>query len=359
MQVLFYIIGYLSVALVCVLITFYAERKLSAFIQDRMGPMVAGKYGWLQAVADVLKLFQKEEILHTGIIKPWFQMAPVVVFVSVFAGLVMLPLAPGIIPIQSSVGIYFLLAIVSLDVLGIVLAGWGSNSKFSIFGALRGASQLVSYEIPLGICVLAMVLQVGSLNLSEVALAQGTGGNQYLFGLHHLGISTANIGGIVNWNIIQYPFSMVLFVVFYIATLAECNRAPFDLPEGESELVSGFHTEYSGFRFALFFLAEYTMMFLLSAVAVVLFLGAGHTPFPNIGTFELANYTGGTPGTIWHTLLGLFWMLLKTLLLTNLQVVIRWTYPRLRADQLITLCWKYLIPIALAGLLVSALWKVL
>jgi len=359
MEILLYITGYLGVALFAVLLTFYAERKLAAFIQDRMGPMEAGKYGIFQAIADVLKLFQKEELKHDGVIAPWFQLAPVLLFGVVFGGLAVLPLAPGILPINNAVGVFYLLSIISLDILAILLAGWGSNSKFSMFGALRGASQLVSYEIPIGLCVLAIVLQTGSLNLAEIALIQGRGGEQYLFGLESLGISTSGIGGILNWNVIQFPFASILFVVFYIATLAECNRAPFDLPEGESELVSGFHTEYSGFRFGLFFLAEYTMMFLLSGVAVILFLGAGETPFPNIGFLKLADYTGGTSCTIWHTIASFFWMMLKTLILTNLQVVIRWTYPRLRADQLVSLCWKYLIPISLAGVLVSALWKVL
>ncbi|PJJ84473.1 NADH-quinone oxidoreductase subunit NuoH [Mucilaginibacter auburnensis] len=326
----------------------YAERKVSAFIQDRLGPTEVGKYGLLQTVADILKLLQKEMIVPTAADKVLFVAAPAVIFIAVYLGFAALPWAPGVIPSGINLGLYYVFAIISVETLGILMAGWGSNNKYSILGAMRSAAQIISYEIPAGFAIIAVIMIAQTLNLQEVAMQQGTLSTE---GVKFLGFwDVSKIGGLFAWNIFRAPHLIIAFVIYFIASLAESNRAPFDIPEAESELVSGFHTEYTGLRFGLVFLAEYSMMFLVSMIGVVLFLGAWNTPLPNIGPAHLADWT---TGIVW----GIFWIAVKTLALVGVQMWIRWTLPRLRVDQLMNLCWKVLTPLAFACVLISGIWR--
>lgn len=339
----------------------YAERKISAFIQDRLGPMEVGTYGLAQTIADLLKLIQKEDIIPTKADKILFKIAPLIIFASVFAGFVVLPLAPGWHGAAISSGIFFLLAIVSLDVIGIVVAGWSSNNKYSVLGTMRSAAQIISYEIPLGLSVLTVCMVCETLDLQQISFQQSSLSPEpkYFLDIPALGLNTHVVGGILNWNIIRMPILFISWVIFFIASLAESNRAPFDLPEAESELVAGFHTEYSGFRWAVIMLAEYAMMLLVSILGAVLFFGSWSSPLPNIGSIQLAHWTTGEPGTLASTLWGIFWLLSKSLILVALQMWVRWTYPRLRVDQLMNLSWKYLTPIALGLVILFAFWKIL
>jgi len=238
---------FLPLILVNAVLGIYAERKISAFIQDRMGPMETGKFGLLQTTADIVKLIQKEDIVPKASDSFLFKLAPVLIFTAVFAGFAVIPLSGGLGGAGLETGIFYLLAIVSLDVLGILMAGWGSNSKFSLFGALRSVAQIISYEVPLGLSVLCVVVIAKSLDLQQISMKQGIFSETpvYLFGLIK-SVDVTQWGGIFCWNIVQSPVLIPVFVIFFIASLAECNRAPFDLPEAESELIGGYHTEYSG-----------------------------------------------------------------------------------------------------------------
>jgi NADH-quinone oxidoreductase subunit H len=349
------------------LVAVYAERKVSAFIQDRLGPMEVGPVGSLQTLADILKLLTKEAITPTQA-DPWlFRLGPPIVFASVFAGFAVLPLAPGVVGATLNVGLLWLLAIISIDVIGILMAGWGSNNKYALLGAVRSVSQIVSYEIPSGLALLAAAMMFGSLDLGAITAQQGahlSSGPQYLWGLWDVSAH----GGFLSWGLVRYPHLLLAFLIFYIASLAESNRAPFDIPEAESELVAGFHTEYSGFSFAVLMLAEYAALLLVTLLGVVVFLGGWHTPLPNLLPLPAGLDAAGlswttqwrylqlaalTSGPLW----GILWFLLKGSVLVLLAMWVRWTYPRLRADQLMRLCWQYLTPFALGCVLVSALWK--
>lgn len=342
------------------MVAIYAERKLSAFIQDRLGPMEVGYYGIAQTVADLLKLIQKEDITPAKADAPLFKLAPVVIFASVFAGFAVLPLSASWAGASFSSALFFLLAIISLDVIGIVIAGWSSNNKYSMLGTMRSAAQIISYEVPLGLSILCVCMVCESLDLQNISYQQGIFNEQrqYLFGIESWGIETGKIGGFLTWNIFRMPLLAGAWIIFFIASLAECNRAPFDLPEAESELVAGFQTEYSGFRWAVIMLAEYGMMLLVSILGVVLFFGSWNSPFPNIASLKLATWTSGTPGTIASTLWGIFWLMSKSWFLVSLQMWVRWTYPRLRVDQLMNLSWKYLTPIALGLVILCGFWKI-
>jgi NADH-quinone oxidoreductase subunit H len=343
------------------IVAIYAERKISAFIQDRLGPMEVGYYGMAQTVADLLKLLQKEDIVPAKAEKGLFKVAPVIIFVSVFAGFSVLPLSASWHGSAISSGVFFLLAIISLDVIGIIIAGWSSHNKYSMLGTMRSAAQLISYEIPLGLAVLCVTMIAQTLDLQEISYQQGILAHEphYLFGIESWGINVTTIGGFLSWNIFTMPLLFLVWIIFFIASLAECNRAPFDLPEAESELVAGFHTEYSGFRFAIIMLGEYAMMLLVSILGSILFFGSWNTPLPNMGSVRLAEWTTGTVGTLVSTLWGIFWLLSKSLIFVGLQMWIRWTYPRLRVDQLMTLSWKYLTPLALALVILCGFWKVI
>lgn len=328
----------------------YAERKVSAFMQDRLGPMETGKFGSLQTFADILKMLQKELIVPAAADKVLFVVAPVMIFVSVYMGFASLPWAPGVIPSSINLGVFYVFAIVSVEAVGILMAGWGSNNKYSLLGALRSVAQVVSYEIPAGVAIISVVMLAQSLDLQEISTLQGvlTTQTAKFFGFWDV----TKIGGFLAWNVFQAPHLIIAYLIYYIASLAECNRAPFDIPEAESELVSGFHTEYTGIRFAFVFLGEYSMMFLVGMFGVLLFLGGWNTPLPNIGSARLADWT---TGTAW----GIFWIVAKVLLVVFTQMWIRWTLPRLRVDQLMDLCWKVLTPAAFACMLISGVWRLL
>lgn len=328
----------------------YAERKIAGFVQDRLGPMETGRYGLLQTIADILKLLQKELINPTAADRILFAIAPIIIFVAVFIGYSVVPWAPDFIPADTHTGLFFIMAVVSIDAIGILMAGWGSNNKYSLLGSIRAIAQMVSYEIPVGLSLIAAVMITQTLNLNEIAFNQGIETTEPIFFLGLWDVS--EIGGFFAWNIFQAPHLIIVYVIFFIASLAECNRAPFDIPEAESELIGGFHTEYGGIRFAFIFLAEYAMMFLVTVLGVVIFLGAWNTPLPNIGVLRLADWT---TGLFW----GILWTLSKSLLIIGIQMWIRWTLPRFRADQLMSLCWKIMIPIAFVCIAISALWRIL
>lgn len=357
---------FLTFLLVYTVFAVYAERKISAFIQDRYGPMETGYYGLLQTIADLLKLLQKEDIVPLKADRIIFKPAPVLIFTAVFAGFAVLPLTSDFAGSGTELGIFFLLAIVSLDVLGILLAGWGSNSKYALFGALRSVAQIISYEIPLGLMVVCVVMISQTLDLQLITYQQGIWWDlvdenavNYLFGIKSWGIDISHVGGILSWNIIRVPLLIPAFLIFFIASLAEANRAPFDIPEAESELVAGFHVEYSGFRWAMMMLSEYGLMLLVSFLMTIFFLGGWNTPFPNIGSIELARWTSGVPGSLAGHLWGAFWMISKALLLVGIQIWVRWTYPRLRLDQLMNLSWKYLTPASILLVMLCAVYRML
>ena len=302
----------------------WLERKVAAHIQDRLGPMrVGGWHGWAQSIADGIKLLLKEDIIPAMADRPLFILAPFIAFTVAFMSFIVLPFSQHIIVADLDIGILYIYGLSTITVIAIIVAGWASNNKWSLLGAVRSAAQLVSYEIPVGLSLLAGVIMAGSLSTVEISMLQS--------------------GGVWNWFIWRCgPFSIIAALLLYIGALAETNRTPFDLAEAESELVSGYHTEYSGFRFSLFFLAEYTNMFIASALVVILFLGGftGLVPIPFVP----------------DVLAGPFWFLTKTLFLVFVMMWIRWTLPRLRVDQLMTTCWKYLIPIALVNLGIIGLW---
>lgn len=316
----------------------YADRKISAFVQDRLGPMEVGPKGIFQTLADIIKLLTKEDIIPKAADRPLFKLAPLIIFMSVFAGFAVLPIAPGVSGSDMPDGLYYLLGILSLEIIGILMAGWASNNKFALIGSMRSIAQIVSYELPLGLSVLAVVIMSSSLNLQEISVQQST-------------------NGLLTWNVFRYPFLLVSFVIYFLASLAECNRGPFDLPEAESELVGGFHTEYSGLRWAFMFLAEYGMMLLTSLLAVVLFWGSWSSPWADISPLRLKTWLSLEQGSLLGQVSAAFWLFAKALVLVFLQIMARWTYPRLRADQLMTLCWKYLLPASLFLLLIAGIWK--
>ncbi len=344
----FIAVGLFAFSALFALFGVYAERKVSAFIQDRLGPTETGKFGSLQTFADILKMLQKELIIPAAADKMLFMLAPAIIFVAVYLGFAALPWGPGLVPAKLNLGLYYIFAIISVETLGILMAGWGSNNKYSILGAMRSAAQIISYEIPAGFAIISVVMIAQTLDLQSIASQQGILAKETIKFAGFWDVSA--IGGIFSWNVFRAPHLLVAFVIYFIASLAESNRAPFDIPEAESELVAGFHTEYTGMRFGFVFLAEYSMMFLVSMVAVILFLGAWNTPLPNFGPVKLATLT---TGTAW----GIIWIALKTLALVGVQMWIRWTLPRMRVDKLMTLCWKVLTPLAFICMLISGIWR--
>lgn len=341
------------------LVVIYAERKISAFIQDRLGPMETGPYGIIQSVADFIKLIQKEDIVPAKADNLLFRLAPFVIFISVFLGFSVIPLGPSWPGAGIYSGVFFLLAIVSLDVVGILIAGWSSNNKYSTIGTFRAVAQIISYEVPLGLSVLCVCMVCQTLDLQEISYQQShlSTSNQYFLGVSSWGEAISTSGGFLTWNVFRMPLLFLAWVIFFISSLAESNRAPFDLPIAESELVSGYHTEYSGFRWASIMLSEYAMMLLVSVLGTVLFFGSWATPLPNIGSIKLADWTTGEAGTFVCTAWGIFWLMGKSLLFVGLQIWIRWTFPRLRIDQLMKLSWKYLTPVSLALVILCGFWR--
>lgn len=316
----------------------YAERKISADLQARVGPNRVGPYGILQFLADGVKMIMKEDIITTNADKFVFNLAPVLCLVGVFATLAVVPYSSGFILTDLNVGLFYLVGMASLVGVGVFLGGYASNSKWSMLGGMRGASQIISYEIPATLTMIAVVLMAGGLSMGSLIGPQG--------------------GSPHEWFIFHNPFLFVGFFVYFISALAETNRAPFDLPEAESELVSGYHTEYSGMKFGLFALAEYIEVFVVCGVAVAMFLGGYKVPF-DLGSGKVFIESLGMDKMLAQNLgqlleIGSF--LTKTLLLYYVVIWVRWTLPRLRVDQLMTLCWKYLTPIALFNLVGCAVW---
>jgi len=310
----------------------WGERKIAGRIQDRMGPTrVGGRFGWLQSVADGIKLIQKEDLVPPAADSMLYRMAPYMVCVAAFATFMVLPFGETWVAVASDIGLYVLVAVLSLEVIGIILAGYSSGSKWSLFGGMREAAQMVSYEIPLAICAIIPVTVAGSLNLVEIAQLQA--------------------GGFQNWLIFNDPFTLIAFFVYFTVATASCKRAPFDLAEAESELVGGFHTEYSGMRWSFFFMGEYAAMFVVCAVAALLFLGGWNSGIPSLDSSlsqmrALSSDGGFQPLAYLANAVGMGILVSKAWLLVFVQVWIRWTLPRLRIDQVMITCLKYLIPIS-------------
>ncbi len=301
----------------------YAERKVCAFIQNRLGPNRIGPYGIFQTVADLVKLLFKELIPIKNADGFLFNLAPYIVIIVNFMVLGAIPFAKGLHAIDFNIGIFYIIAVSSMSVVGVLLAGWSSNSKYSLIGAMRSGAMIVSYELSLGLSLITMVILAGSMQLSEIIEAQRTG-----------------------WFIFRGHIPAVIaFVIYIISGTAETNRGPFDLAEAESELTAGYHTEYSGMKFAFFYLAEFINMFLVASIAATMFLG-GWMPL-HIGRWDAFNQ-------IMDFIPPFFWYLGKTFFIIYLIMLFKWTFPRLRIDQLLTLEWKYLLPINLVNVLVMA-----
>ena len=283
------------------------ERKISALIQNRLGPMVVGWHGTLQTAADMVKLLLKENIVPSGVDKLSWWLAPFFVVVPPVMAFVCMPFGKTLIVRDLNVGILYLTSVTSVCVLGIFMAGWGSNNKYSLLGGMRSAAQIISYEVPLLLSIVVVVMEAGTLSMQGIIEAQSHG-----------------------WFILK-PNLALAFLIYFIASTAEVNRVPFDIPEAESELGAGYHTEYSGIKFAMFFLAEYTNLVIVSAVAATLFFGGWQGPF----------------------LPSLVWFLIKVYGMIFLSMWVRWTLPRVRMDQMMSFAWKFLTPLALVNLLVS------
>lgn len=334
------------------MVAVYFERKVSAFMQDRLGPMEVGIFGFKggknfwggigQTIADAIKLLVKEDTIPANADSKLMILAPFIIFTAAFLTFIGVPFSEGVVISNFNIGILYILAMGSVGVVGIILAGWSSNNKWSLYGAMRSAAQIISYEIPVGLTVLLAVLIAGSLNLGDIVNWQSEN----------------------RWLIIHSPFTFIGFFIFFTSALAETNRAPFDIPEAESELVAGWMTEYSGFRWALFFLSEYANMLIISIIATILFFGGWLSPIHFItstidslsfGYLHWTEYIPYFEGTVW----GVFWIFFKAGLLIFLMMWIRWTFPRLRVDQLMYLCWKVLIPFAMFNLILVSIWELI
>jgi len=322
----------LAAVLVTVMYLVLLERKVQAWVQVRLGPMRVGPHGVLQPIADVLKLFVKEDITPVRADKWVFTLAPIIVLVPAIIAFAVIPFGdttsifgkPVALHIADlNIGLLYIVAVASIGIYGIILGGWSSNSKYPLLGGLRSSAQLISYEVAVTLTFVSVILASGSLSMVDIVEAQQANGVWFAF---------------------VQPVSLFIYAV---GALAETNRSPFDLPEAEQELVAGFHTEYSGMRFALFFLAEYANMIVVSAIATTLFFGGWLRPFPNVAILRFLDYV---PSWAWFTV--------KTFLVLYVFLWIRATLPRYRYDQLMRLGWKFLIPLAIANILVTAAVKV-
>lgn len=331
----------MGIVMLTVMILTLAERKVLGWMQDRMGPMEVGPYGILQPIADGLKLFFKEDIVPAGANKFMFSLAPILAMVPALIGFAVIPFGPDrtielfgmtvkpFVISDINIGILYILAFASIGAYGIILGGWASNSKYSLLGGLRSAAQVISYELNVGLAIVGVLIMAGSLSLVKITEAQA--------------------GGFWNWFIFAFPAPQILaFVVYVISSVAETNRVPFDLPEAESELVAGFFTEYSGMRFAFFFIAEYANMILVSCVAAALFLGGWNAPYPGtlLGHLGLES---------WSWVEGVAWFTVKVYGFLFLFFWLRATLPRLRYDQLMKFGWKVMLPIALGNIVVTSI----
>jgi NADH-quinone oxidoreductase subunit H len=294
-------------AAVVVLFLVWWERKVSARIQMRVGPMRVGWHGLLQTIADAIKLLQKEDITPTNVDRGIYFWAPIITFVAALAVYVTIPFGKGLLVSDLNIGILYILSVTTFTVIGLLMAGWSSNNKYALLGGFRSAAQVVSYEVPMALSILGVILFTQTLSMGEI-VSQQTKFHQ--------------------WYVWRQPIG---FLIYLVAATAECNRTPFDLPEADSELVAGFVTEYSGMKFAMFFLAEFLNMFSVAAIATTLFFGGWNGPF----------------------LPSWFWFMAKTLIGVFVLMWFRWTYPRLRVDQLMGFAWKFLLPLAFLNLLVT------
>ncbi|MCX7985175.1 MAG: NADH-quinone oxidoreductase subunit H [Bacteroidetes bacterium] len=317
------------------LVVLYTEMKVAAHIQDRVAYMMTGWHGILQPIADMIKLLLKEDIIPEKADRILFRVAPYVTFAGSYAAFAVLPFTSIYIGANIHLGAFFLIASGSIVVVGILMAGWSSNNKWSLLGGLRSAAQMVSYEIPTALALVIVAMITGSLNLQEITKFQDGGIHNWLIFGGPFPLKT---------KLLLLPFTLITFIILFVASIAEVNRTPFDLPEAESELVQGFFTEYSGLRFAMFYLSEYANLFVVSALSVSLFLGGWSSPFGSV-----------LSGPVW----GIFWFVSKAYVLVLLQIWVRWTLPRLRVDQLMYVSWKVLTPwlfvclLAVGAILVS------
>ena len=336
---LVHVVLLLALALTVAAASNWFERKVSARMQDRLGPTrVGGRFGWLQSVADGIKLLTKEDLIPKEADGLLFRLAPYLSFCASFSIYLALPFAGGAggwVAQRLDIAVFFVLAVAGLEVFGVILAGYGSGSKWSLFGAMREAAQVVSYEVPLALSALVPVMVAGSMDLVRIGNLQKD--------------------GFWDWLIFHDPFTFLTFFVYLTCAVASVNRAPFDLPEAESELVAGFMTEYSGFRWSLFFMAEYASMFAVSVLAAILFFGGWNGPLP---LAEWLGLTGGHGGLAAYAgnFLGMCNLLAKGYLGVIFMMWLRWTLPRLRIDQVMTVCLKYCIPLAAAMLLGAMVW---
>ncbi|HTM53007.1 MAG TPA: NADH-quinone oxidoreductase subunit NuoH [Pirellulales bacterium] len=333
-----FIQAFLLVNLVAVgaLVFIWLERKVSGRIQDRLGPTrVGGKFGWLQTLADGIKLVTKEDLMPAGADGMLFKLAPYVSFCASYAAYLALPLANDWVSARLNVAVFFIIAVLGLEVFGVILAGYASASKWSLFGAMREAAQVVSYEVPLGMCVVVPVLIAGTMDLVTIGQMQS--------------------GLFINWFVFHDPFTFITFWVYFTCATASVNRAPFDLAEAESELVAGFHTEYSGLRWSIFFMAEYGSMFAVSGLAAILFFGGWNGPFPITHWLGLADSSNPLAHYV-ANFLGMVNMMGKCIFGVTFMMWVRWTLPRLRIDQVMTTCLKYCTPIAAVAFLGAVLW---
>jgi len=322
--------GYLIIGLIFLifyailgLFLVYAERRICAFMQNRLGPNRVGPAGLFQTIADLIKLLMKELIPIKNADKLLFNIAPFIVIIASFMAIASIPFAKGLQALDFNIGIFYIIAVSSLGVVGILIAGWSSNSKYSLIGAMRSGAQVISYELSVGLSLLTIVVFSGTLQLSGIIESQADGW----------------------WIFKGHIPAIIAFVVFLIASTAETNRGPFDLAEAESELTAGFHTEYSGIKFAFFFLAEYMNMFIVASIAATVFLG---------GWMPLHFGTGNAFNTVMDFIPPVVWFVGKTAFVVYIMMWFKWTFPRLRIDQLLTLEWKYLLPINLVNLVLVA-----
>ncbi len=329
--------GLVAVLLPAGTIVYVFLFKMMSFMQSRLGPMEAGPYGSLQLVAEVGKWLQKEDIQPTNADKPVFKMAPIIVLMSTFLLVVVVPFGPDAWFTNLETGIFYALAVSSISVLGILMAGWSSANKYSLLGGLRAAGQLIAYELPMVLAVMGVVIQAGTMNLQQIVVAQNAGS---MFGIDVLGNP---------YVITQF----VGFIVFMIAIQAELTQAPFDMPIAESELVSGYMTEYSGFRFLIFFIGEFATAGVFAMIASTLFLGGWGVPFSWFGWTSMDSVSN------WMNIVGPLIVFTKMMVLTFFIMWVRFTYPRFREDQLQRFAWKVLIPVSLVNIMLTAVLKVM
>ncbi|HEV3137439.1 MAG TPA: NADH-quinone oxidoreductase subunit NuoH [Pirellulales bacterium] len=326
----------INVVAVGALAFIWLERKVSGRIQDRLGPTrVGGKFGWLQTLADGVKLITKEDLMPEGADGMLFRMAPYVSFCASFCGYLALPFADGWVGARLNVAVFFIVAVLGIEVFGVILAGYASASKWSLFGAMREAAQVVSYEVPLGMCVVVPVLIAGTMDLVTIGQMQA--------------------GWFTNWLVFHDPFTFIIFWVYFTCATASVNRAPFDLAEAESELVAGFHTEYSGLRWSIFFMAEYGSMFAVSGLAAILFFGGWNGPVPVTDWLGLTDATNPFVHYLGN-FIGMLNFMFKCVFGVTFMMWVRWTLPRLRIDQVMTTCLKYCTPIAAVMFAGATLW---